>query len=407
MRQWTELDIVSLPTGELASFERKSGALFNNEDNLRKTLGKALSALSNSGGGHIVLGIDDKNQIDGAPEIFKGRQRTREWLERIIPHLVAPPLQDFNVYDVVPENPSIIPHGRTVIVIDVGKSNLAPHQDLHTNHYFHRVGSNSQPAPHHVLELLWTRARYPSQKIAHAWLNFVIAPLLVRLERESDILNNNKLRWDCQSKSLTNLAPFYVTEDVLSPNQVQFLDAYPGIQSQLEAHDDALRELTNEFVKLAREIERHEKFRRIYLMSIDSGSLDTIRKQNKGVMNFYGEDADMLSSLFGSLSEPERLGLIAQHVINNEGDLHRHFSLWPLWNHFKNDYRDILSEATVTKQTERLHVAQSKLLILVNDLVGTIKTIRRELALKFGEVFQDETLSHQNRTSNRLALDEW
>ena len=406
MKQWTELDVMSLPKGELDSFERKGGALFNDEGNLRNTLGKALSALSNSGGGHIVLGINDKNEIDGAPEVFKGRQRTREWLERIISHLVAPPLQDFNVYDVVPDNPSSIPHGRTVIVIDVGKSNLAPHQDLHTKHYFHRVGSNSLPAPHHVLELLWTRARYPSQKIAHAWLNFVIAPLLVRLERESEILNNNKLQWDHQKKSLTNLEPFYVTEDVLSPNQVQFLDAYPGIKSQLEAHDYALRELTHKVVKLAREIKRHERFRRIYVMSINSASLNTIRNQNKGVMNFGG-DPDMVSSIFGSWSESDRLGLIAQHVINNEGDLHRHYSLWPLWNHYKNDFRSVMSERVATKQTERLHEAQSKLLMLVYDLLGTIKTIRRELALKFGEVFEDETLNYQNRTRDRLALDDF
>lgn len=155
--RWSELEVLDLPTGELEYFERKSGTLFSNEANLRHTLGKALSAFANSGGGNIVLGVNNDGSIDGVGEFHKGRQRTREWLERIIPHLVAVPLQDFRVHEVEPDHPSQIPRDHVLIVIDVGDSILAPHQDVETRHYFHRVGSNSQPAPHHVLERLRDR----------------------------------------------------------------------------------------------------------------------------------------------------------------------------------------------------------------------------------------------------------
>lgn len=96
-------------------------------------MAKALSALANSGGGHLVLGVQDDGKIDGVSPSFKGRQPIRDWLEQIIPTLLSAPLQDFRAHEVTPSAPSLIPSGTVVIVIGVGDSMLAPHQTSGSN----------------------------------------------------------------------------------------------------------------------------------------------------------------------------------------------------------------------------------------------------------------------------------
>lgn len=160
--KWTEADIEALPDGEHDYFERKSGRLFSNPGDLLGALAKALSAMANSGGGHIILGVDDSGIPDGIPPM-QGASPTRDWLEQKTPHLVEYPLSDFRVHVVEPALSSRFPSGRQVIVIDVGDSPLAPHQCAHGGSgaskymYYHRRAGRSEPAPHFYVELLRQR----------------------------------------------------------------------------------------------------------------------------------------------------------------------------------------------------------------------------------------------------------
>src|SRR5260370_9917225 len=61
--KWTEDEVLNLPEGEHNYFDRKSGKLFADRGRLYGTLAKALSALANSGGGHLILGQDDDGTI--------------------------------------------------------------------------------------------------------------------------------------------------------------------------------------------------------------------------------------------------------------------------------------------------------------------------------------------------------
>src|SRR4051794_19793756 len=74
--RWTKDEVLALPPGEHNYFERKSGA-FLRDDGLREKLAKAVSAFANSGGGHLVFGVKDDGDPDGA-EPMRGRQSTRE-----------------------------------------------------------------------------------------------------------------------------------------------------------------------------------------------------------------------------------------------------------------------------------------------------------------------------------------
>jgi hypothetical protein len=156
--RWTEPDVLALPTGEHNYFERKRWAFL---DGGREKLAKALSALANSGGGHLVIGVQDDGTIDGAPPM-RGRTSTRDWLEQIIPGCLAPPLAGFRVHVVErAEHGSVIPADRVVLVVDVADSAHAPHQAEQERIYYYREGGRSERAPHFVLEGLRNRLVAP------------------------------------------------------------------------------------------------------------------------------------------------------------------------------------------------------------------------------------------------------
>lgn len=161
--RWTEADVLALPTGEHDYFDRKSGSLIGDPD-FRKGMAKIASALANSGGGHLVLGVKDDRSFDGVPLMYSAQTRTRDWLEQTIPRLLDYPLEDFRVHEVEPAMPSAIPSRRTLLVVDVGDSVLAPHQSAVTKTYYYRVAGRSEPAPHFYLETLRNRLTYPSLK---------------------------------------------------------------------------------------------------------------------------------------------------------------------------------------------------------------------------------------------------
>ncbi len=104
-QQWNEADVLALPTGEHDWFERKAGALYDANDlsGIRGALAKASSAFANTGGGSLVLGIeDDGATFDGLPPA-RGSTPMREWIEQLVPNLVSYPLVEFRVHEVQPD----------------------------------------------------------------------------------------------------------------------------------------------------------------------------------------------------------------------------------------------------------------------------------------------------------------
>jgi predicted HTH transcriptional regulator len=112
-----------------------------------------LSAFANSGGGSLILGVEDDGFLTGLPS-HVGKTAVRDWVEQKIPSLLDYPLSDFRVHTASKASPSKIPEGREVVVIDVGDSALAPHQSKRDHIYYQRAGGRSIPAPHFYIELL-------------------------------------------------------------------------------------------------------------------------------------------------------------------------------------------------------------------------------------------------------------
>lgn len=211
--KWTESEIKALPKGEHDYFERKSGDLVE-QTFFRDKMSIAVSALANSGGGHIVLGVRDDGTFDGvAPS--KNKTSTREFLEQIIPNLVDYPLATFRVHEVIPDEKTEIPQGKIIIVIDIGDSPHAPHQTKHNKTYYYRPGGKSEPAPHFFLEALRNRAIAPILEarplgvqtlLAHTHEDGLFLQLQVVFEaanKGKSIANKWGVIFECENKCLT------------------------------------------------------------------------------------------------------------------------------------------------------------------------------------------------------------
>ena len=160
---WMEQNNLSLlPHQELDWVEYKGRKSIDltlgiNENNVKNLLSKAISAFANTGGGYLVLGInDDTFSIDdGGIDVHIKENGTRAWLEDILPTLCDPSLKSFNVIEKtgrdLDEN---IIDGRAIYIIDIPDSDSAPHQ-AHDNKYYGRIGGKSRPLSHKfILDIL-------------------------------------------------------------------------------------------------------------------------------------------------------------------------------------------------------------------------------------------------------------
>jgi hypothetical protein len=152
--RWTEADVLGLPNEGSDQFDRKSGLLLRDAERFLDATAKALSAFANSGGGSLIIGVEDDGTLSGV-EPNRGQATVRDWLEQKIPNLHDYPIADFRVHTIEPAATSQIPSGK--VIVDVGDSALAPHQSKRDKIYYHRSAGRSLPAPHFYLELLRNR----------------------------------------------------------------------------------------------------------------------------------------------------------------------------------------------------------------------------------------------------------
>ena len=232
--KWTE-DRVLANSEKSFYFERKAGELLNRSE-LKHKLAKAISAFANSEGGSIALGVKDDGSFDGVDKNHKGNARTSEWLGDVIKTLVVPRVQRVHIQEVHPAVPTLIPVGKILIVIDVEKSEFAPHQSTEDNIYYYRVEKQSNAAPHNYIENLFNREKFPGPNVAGTWINSVINPMLNHLARENTALEREYWGYDMFRKNTLQCTGIIVTADQ-SPNWEQFFQYNEDILDNLKEHD--------------------------------------------------------------------------------------------------------------------------------------------------------------------------
>lgn len=388
--RWHEKELSALPAGEHDYFDRKSGASVNDK-HFEESLAKALSAFANTGGGHLILGVKNDGTIDGVPAT-RGKTLTREWLEQYAPNLLSYPLQDIRVHEVERDELSDIPEGMVVIVIDVGDSILAPHQTTKEKIYYYRVGSHSKPAPHFYLETLRGRQNFPGKKVARAWLDTVIRPLLGNLKREWDFLSAGKWTWshirgaDLRGEynkqiNLMNQSQYYVSE-----NQEQFVEYYRSLNELLDRHDrevETVNAAINDLLMAARD---SDALRRAYEASTEPQALEKVRKE-EGTFSHDGTGQGTLRALLGGMNRDETFELLAKMIVaqvTRTGGM----TIGPLWTVHREQFLAVLRDPHVDLMSRRAAAAGQRLLGTVDALTAELKETRRQLAMKHAEPFE-------------------
>lgn len=391
--KWTEEMIVALPPGEHDFFDRKSGLMLNNAD-FRKDIAKALSAFANTGGGHLVLGVQDDGTIDGVPRL-KGRTSIREWLEQIIPHLLSYPLQDFRVHEVVPATPSAIPSGQVVIVIDVGDSMLAPHQTADTKIYYYRSGGHSVGAPHIYLEALRGRQRFPSPVVVRVWLDTVINPLLAIFKQAGECIVDKKWSWDGRDERITSFhfincddRPYVIP--VADPhNKEQFFDSHRDLAKAMDEYDSAVIELGKKCTLLYDAMKVSTVLKEAYREIISSESILETKPRIYATGDKIPNDTDsLLEALFGTGStEAGRLARLAHNIVNKVEELDDSHRISRFWNRFRERFLAVLDDPAISPFNDAVAEAERALLQSIENSITLLRQTRRHLAMQHGVPF--------------------
>ena len=187
--KWDEDDILQLPLGENDGFERKGSELLDLTlqgvipDKVLNELGKQLSAFSDSGGGRIFYGVKDDGTVDrgGVTRIIIGKQNAKDWLESVIPTIVAFEIVGVNVYEVLPKTTgSVIAKDKALYIVDIPESERAPHQCVRDNKYYVRLGGRSQPASHQLIEDIRSRRKHPMVDVTSVDLQVLGLPIQIQ-----------------------------------------------------------------------------------------------------------------------------------------------------------------------------------------------------------------------------------
>lgn len=144
-----------IPQTETKDWEFKAAAIFDKGNfGSFKThkLGRLVSSFANSGGGFLLLGKRDGENVFEAVPTHEGRTTMEDHLSLVISQSVAPHYRDFEIVRV-----PVSGTDGSVLVVELSDSPLAPHQSVADTNYFYRLPGHSVPAPHFHLELLRSR----------------------------------------------------------------------------------------------------------------------------------------------------------------------------------------------------------------------------------------------------------
>ncbi len=128
----------------------------------QKMLAKECGAFANSGGGTLVIGLEDDGDLDeiAIPEFLpNSTKESCEWVASLVRVALEPPLEAVDCYQLKTER------GGVVIVVTVSDSEKAPHQSTTDKRYYHRSEKSSVPATHWLIEMIRNRRVHPRLEV--------------------------------------------------------------------------------------------------------------------------------------------------------------------------------------------------------------------------------------------------
>lgn len=130
---------------------------FSKGESFNKELAKDVSAMANSDGGIIIYGMNEENFFPKEIKWIETDEGYCERVEQIISSKIFRKIENLNVKK-IPSNDGT----KFVIVIDIPKSDIAPHQvhnDSKQRRYYKRHGSITEQMEHYEIEDLFFKRK--------------------------------------------------------------------------------------------------------------------------------------------------------------------------------------------------------------------------------------------------------
>jgi len=206
-------------------------------------------------------------------------------------------------------------------------------------------------------------------RIVRAWFDTVINPLLSYLEREQQLLVEKNWTWRFRPASLEAIREVRVYIDREAwPNLEQFEELHPNVKRARTAHDKLVVTLTRHCQHLHKALRTSEDLKNLFL---DLTTPQALRDIGKG-----------LQDLFGAYPKSDYLDVLAEHIVNNTGDLPSHYTTAPLWNLHRERFLVILGHPAVRPQWEATRRAGESLLRESRRLSQVLGQVRLSFSLE-------------------------
>jgi hypothetical protein len=166
-------------------------------------------------------------------------------------------------------------------------------------------------------------------KIVAAWFETVINPALRSLSVEQKQLSNKSWTWQFMPGRLESVR--HVSQMIpaaYAPNLEQFRKYHPLIDENITFHDGQVAQLSVACKKLESAILESGELREVFARITTDEALSEIGKN--------------LGDMFPGAEESERLGWIAQEIINGSREIPSYFMHSPLWNRRRDDFMRVL-----------------------------------------------------------------
>ena len=157
------------------------------DDKSKKEISKDVTAMANSQGGFIIIGIEEQNGFPIKPYYGTSRiinnQKVEEWLEQVIRSNIQPPIL-FKI-KIIPLNNN----DKCLIIIYMLLSHRAPHMVIYNNDNRYYIRHNTQVLPGEDNEIreLFERSKRMESKIRE------LLKIKKYLNKESDDFCNNEI----------------------------------------------------------------------------------------------------------------------------------------------------------------------------------------------------------------------
>lgn len=160
--EFTSFELADVPSNEDDWFEFKSSLTPQTE--LGKKIAAAVSGFGNSGGGLLVVGVDNHGKPDGGILSKVGREDLLDWVDQIVHQVEPTPPYERKVTKLASNGNT--GEDRVVLFVWVSESYAGPHM-APDGRYYIRAGAHTVYARNFIVEAIWAKRHFSKPRLTH------------------------------------------------------------------------------------------------------------------------------------------------------------------------------------------------------------------------------------------------